>query len=580
MIVVPCSCCLGGVMSPPSLKSGFAPKSFLWTFPECPVRIHVNFDFIDRLRTEALDPAHADSEVGGLLIGNELARTGEVEVSDYVPLPAGSELTKTFSVCSSSLTKVIQSGGTAGKKVIGFYRTHLEPRIQLRLEDLECMRSKFMDPANVFLIIRPHDGRASAGFFFWQDGSVVGGLNFPFSSAELSTPAWTTLVGGSPRHGALGAVLTRTREAVRGLSTGMTIGLVAVLALLIVMAGALIYRPASLTAPAPSPSQTPVLSQTPGMPQNLGLRVERALMGVIVAWNPAATEIAGAKDADLLIWDGPTAPVFVRLTPAQLHAGRAFFNSQSDRVEIRMDIIGQEGKARTESVVSTGAAPEVLIPDHPFTGLGTTATAPRPIPPPAEQKNTASSPAPPVPAAKPARIFTPTAAVPRSTTRPGELPQPPQLEMLDLTPLAQPFHTFNDPQLRDVPAPPTPVREPVAPQPASDTRPQPPAPTVAIRPQPDSFQAAVPVRQVRPQIPADLRAMVHGDNVVEVLVHISDSGTVTTAKLGAVKGTSTGFLSKLALSAALNWQFRPATQNGKPVPSDKILEFLFRPSAR
>jgi TonB family protein len=74
--------------------------------------------------------------------------------------------------------------------------------------------------------------------------------------------------------------------------------------------------------------------------------------------------------------------------------------------------------------------------------------------------------------------------------------------------------------------------------------------------------------------------MVHGDNVVEVLVHISESGTVTTAKLGAVKGTSTGFLSKLAVSAAQNWQFRPATQNGKPVPSDKILEFLFRPSPR
>jgi TonB family protein len=90
----------------------------------------------------------------------------------------------------------------------------------------------------------------------------------------------------------------------------------------------------------------------------------------------------------------------------------------------------------------------------------------------------------------------------------------------------------------------------------------------------------VPIREIPPQIPVQLKQLVQGENVVQVLVHINTTGSVTEAKLGDVKGPSAGFLSKLALNAARGWQFRPATQNGTAVPSDKILEFLFRPSAR
>jgi TonB family protein len=68
--------------------------------------------------------------------------------------------------------------------------------------------------------------------------------------------------------------------------------------------------------------------------------------------------------------------------------------------------------------------------------------------------------------------------------------------------------------------------------------------------------------------------------MVEVQVSISALGKVTAAKLASMKGPVAESLSKSALNAALAWQFRPATQNGEAVPSDKILEFLFRPSTR
>lgn len=584
-------------MLSPSLKSGSASKSFLWTFPECPVRIQVNYDFIDRLRKEALDPTRADREVGGLLIGNELSRNGDIEVSDYVPLAAGSELTKTYSVCSSSLTKAIQSGGAAGKKVIGFYRTHLEQRIQLRPEDLECMRLKFNDPANVFLIIRPHDGRASAGFFFWQDGSVVGGLNFPFSTEELSGPSWTSLVGGSPKESVLQGVLTRTRKTARGLSTGMKIGLGAVT---ILIAGAVALRIYASSVAATRVAaisqtaifQTPVPSQTPGTSQALSLRVERALMGVVVAWNPTAPEITTAKEADLLIWDGSSPPAFVRLTIAQLRAGRAFFNSLSDRVEVRMDVIGPGGKARTESIISTAPPPEVVVPEQPVTGVRAAVPPGQPANPmPAMKKIESSSTIKDTKESRPpARMFVPTAPVPKPRTAPGELPQAPEMQSPDIGALTQTFHSFDDSQAnvpRYVPEPPRAVREPTPQQPTPDTRPQPaparpPAAASPVAPPPatSNFQAAVPIREIRPQIPEQLKVTIQTDNAVEVLVHISDSGKVTGAKLGAVKGPSAGFLSKLAVSSALGWQFRPATQNGKAVESDKILEFRFRPANR
>jgi hypothetical protein len=129
----------------------------LWTFPECPVRIHITFEFIERLSKEILQPGPAEREVGGLLIGKELSPDGDIEVSDHFQLPPGSEPTRNFTVCSDSLAQSVKTASITQGRVIGFYRTHLDQRIQLRPEDLECARSKFKDPMYVFLLIRSHD---------------------------------------------------------------------------------------------------------------------------------------------------------------------------------------------------------------------------------------------------------------------------------------------------------------------------------------------------------------------------------------------------------------------------------------
>ena len=560
-------------MSSPSSKSAVSSKSFLWTFPECPVRIHVSYQFIDRLRKEVLDVAPADREVGGLLIGNE-SPDGDIEVSDHFQLPPGSESTKNFVICSDSLTQAIQSGRAANRRVVGFYRNHLDQRIHLRSADLECARSKFSDPMNVFLVIRPHDGRASAAFFFWQDGSVVGGLTFPFSSVDLTTPSWASLVGGAPQPSRLNILLARVRDRALETSTGVRIALLTLAVLLVALAGAWrLYQPTAATSRALTASQ----SQS----QALGLRVEKALMGVIIAWNPEAPEITAAKDADLLIWDGSNPPAFIRLTAAQLHAGRAFFTSVNDRVEVRMDVIGAKGTARTESMVAAGRAPDIIAADAP--PPQTLVPSKEPLPPQFANARPNTSPTPPVEKARvPARPFTPSPPAGRPSPGLAEQPQPPELESpaANVPALTQTFQSFNDSRTALPPRPPdapVAVREVPKQQPVPDTRTQPTAPVPPPKPA-SSFQAAVPVREVRPAVPAQLRPLVQGDNMVQVLVHISVSGTVTDAKLGALQGPAAGFLSKLALNAARDWHFQPAIQNGQAVASDKILEFLFRPS--
>ena len=510
----------GVVMFSPLSKSTFDSKSFIWTPPDCPARIQVHYHFIDRLQREVLDAAPANREVGGLLIGSDLSPGGEIQICDHFSLPTQPESTKNFIICSDSLTQAVQSKRAPDRRVIGFYRTDLDQRMELRAEDQECIRSKFNDPSNVFLVLRPQEGRASARFFFWQDGTLAGGLTFPFSSTELKIPTWTTAVGKTPKESGLEILFSHARAL--ALATGTSIrarlasprlrmSAFAVVAILIALLGGLrLYHSRAETSPM------------------LGLRVERTLLGIEVKWNLATPELATAKDADLVIWDGSNPATFVRLAPAQLLAGRTFIPSASDRVEVRLDIIGTAGRARTESIVSVGHAPDLSPPAAPPQGTKEEVKAAN-LPPPVSEANSGF-------AALSKRLET----------------QPARGETTAV--LTQRFHEF--------------------------TPPAKPAGIAAEDASPGAFQAAVPIRETRPEIPSDLRSLIESDNVVDVQISISASGKVTAAKLGRRKGPVADALGKTAVTAALDWQFRPATQNGEAVSSDKILEFLFRPSAR
>jgi TonB family protein len=82
----------------------------------------------------------------------------------------------------------------------------------------------------------------------------------------------------------------------------------------------------------------------------------------------------------------------------------------------------------------------------------------------------------------------------------------------------------------------------------------------------------------RPKIPGNLKSRITSDNTVDVRVRIDKSGRVIAATPVSASGPVATSLVRYALATARRWRFRPARQNGKPVSSNTVLEFHFRPS--
>ena len=91
-------------------------------------------------------------------------------------------------------------------------------------------------------------------------------------------------------------------------------------------------------------------------------------------------------------------------------------------------------------------------------------------------------------------------------------------------------------------------------------------------------RAAEAIRAPRPKIPSEIQSTITTDNTVAVRVRIDPSGSVVEATPVSASGTVAKSLVGYALTSARQWRFHPARRNGKPVGSERVLEFLFRPS--
>lgn len=100
-------------------------------------------------------------------------------------------------------------------------------------------------------------------------------------------------------------------------------------------------------------------------------------------------------------------------------------------------------------------------------------------------------------------------------------------------------------------------------------------------PQQENTGASSPAEAIwaqRPELPPEIKLGITRDNVVDVQVRIDEFGTVTHATAVSAKGPIASSLIEYALQTARRWRFRPARENGKTVPSEKAIEFLFRAS--
>ena len=76
-------------------------------------------------------------------------------------------------------------------------------------------------------------------------------------------------------------------------------------------------------------------------------------------------------------------------------------------------------------------------------------------------------------------------------------------------------------------------------------------------------------------VPPQTRKLMHTPVEIQVKVSIDEYGKVTHAVIAGTKGALAKFLTSAALSAAYEWQFKPARANGHALPSDKLIVFSF-----
>jgi hypothetical protein len=109
------------------------------------------------------------------------------------------------------------------------------------------------------------------------------------------------------------------------------------------------------------------ISSTTASPPGLGLQVKRDGSSFLITWNRSARAILDGKTANLVITDpsrepidGSKDPLFLQLTPDNLHSGSMTYTSFSpdEKVQFRLDVVGMSGKLSSESLASVPPAPQ------------------------------------------------------------------------------------------------------------------------------------------------------------------------------------------------------------------------------
>jgi protein TonB len=73
-----------------------------------------------------------------------------------------------------------------------------------------------------------------------------------------------------------------------------------------------------------------------------------------------------------------------------------------------------------------------------------------------------------------------------------------------------------------------------------------------------------------------IEAQLHGQHgSVTLLIHVGENGVATGVDVQHSSGVD--MLDQAAIAAVRNWRFRPALQDGHPVPFDYPFEFIFEP---
>jgi TonB family protein len=248
------------------------------------------------------------------------------------------------------------------------------------------------------------------------------------------------------------------------------------------------------------------------------------------------------------------------LKPADLLASRVMYIPKNTAVRIALEVFAHDGKVTRENLIAVSRAGPTApaatdAPANPVELAAgkyatptqrppeTLITKPNPVrdfvPPLREERAVPATLAEPPPAIAPRMDFTRV----DSPGAPLAVPKPPAVSqnVANSTP-------SNPPASIPRPAPNSSAEKPSQP------------PQAVSQP---VVQPPVPIRQARPVLPANVKAMLPGRFAVKVRVQVDATGKVTSAEPLNTTGSLGRFLGAAATSALRTWEFQPAKMAGR-----------------
>lgn len=490
-----------------------------WKHPYREASIYVHRDLIHRLSSQSVQHLKKDTEIGGILWG-KTGPGGSILVLNVTPVTSLSPRFNTNAAEARSLAQAMNSPPPDPTlSPIGFFRSHIREGLSLSPLD-RTLFTLFSDPDSLMLLLKPFPaGVCTAAFFFWNSGTLPeeSELEVPFVFEDPARPEPAAAPGDEE---SIVDILRESALRHRTLHAKRTPDLIAM------------PRP----QPQPPPKRSPWSTLVAG-----------ALVTLLLI-------IAGA--AGVLFW--PTIRTHLQATGTQAPAPAGMdlkaVPGDDGRLQVtwNRDAPGvQQALSGTLFIKDGRFSPKLsLTPDQLRSGkllyapktarvrfrLSLDLDGSRTLTESVLVSNAKSRPRAHASARRPA------AEAQLSSDQPSDDPDPAE----PLPAAAQP----DDPVIASLPS------APASPRPNH---------TSGVYTPPQVVQEMMPATR-----PAGRFAK------IAVQVSVDKLGRVVSARAehGAVASDA---LSAIAVSAARQWRFQPATLNGKPVPAEYTIVFIFRP---
>jgi hypothetical protein len=328
-----------------TLPAKALPGSYTWTFPGCPIEIHLRISMVEALqkRLENPDDSRNFASRGGLLIGRPL-RPGVIEVTGFDLL------------ASLNPSTVEAALSRAPGHVAGFFRTTRGGDLQMTRDDVSLASALFPSPESVVLLIETGEpGPANACFFFWDNGRMLADMavmEFPFAAGQLAAAEVQRRFHREASHPVTAPEADPRLQPAASPKRNRDWRPWIAAAMLAVFTSAWLSYPKRKPDPpqvaAPSTAASAVT-----MP--LGLFAERQESGLRLSWNPAAPGIQRAAYGVLMAREDDQTRM-IPLAPEQLRSGKLTFKPHADRVDFELDTVAGD-QVTKESVT-------VLLPER------------------------------------------------------------------------------------------------------------------------------------------------------------------------------------------------------------------------